>query len=62
MKKLDVYMRYDRSNCLKTHVGSNTLLIANQTNRMKTKASKEATPRRGCKMLTCLYLCLLGDA
>lgn len=36
-------MRYERRKCFKTHVGSNTLLIVNQTNRMKAKASKEAT-------------------
>lgn len=43
MKKLAVYVRYERRKCFQTHVGSNTLLIVNQTNRMKAKASKEAT-------------------
>lgn len=43
MKKLDLYVRYERRKSFKTHVGSNTLLIVNQTNRMKAKASKEAT-------------------
>lgn len=62
MKKLDIYVRYDRRKCFKIHVGSNTLLIVNQTNRMKAKASKEATLGGGCKMGTCLYLCSLGDA